>query len=435
MKKLALVMMITLFTATGFAQGKYGADSVKCVQNLSLYRDYYKQKVYDDAYKYWSVVYNICPTASERMYVDGVNLVNRKIKQNKKSPELKQAYIDTLMMVYDQRIEHFGGAGKTGKIQGRKATDMLRYLSSEPEKIFPVIDASMKDRGNNAEAGAIVTYMNTIILLEKKGLKTNTDVVEAFGSMSDVLAYNITKYEKKKTQEYYLKAQESVEGLSSPYLSCEILIEMADKNYEANQEDQAWLEKTANILDKKNCTDSPIFFTIAKKLHSTNPSSVSAEKMGVMSLKTKKYNEAIDFFKQAIEMNEDQSKSADYHIALASAYSSMGSYSSARVEAKKAASLKSGYGLPYIMIGDWIASSSSCGGEDACIQKAIYWLAVDYYTKAKSIDPSVASTANQKIATYKKYFPTKEDCFFGGTKEGDVIKIGCWIGESTKARF
>ena len=87
------------------------------------------------------------------------------------------------------------------------------------------------------------------------------------------------------------------------------------------------------------------------------------------------------------------------------------------------------------MIGDMIAGSSSCGGEDACKQKAIYWLAVDYYNRAKSIDPSVAGKANQKIATYKKYFPTKEDCFFGGTKAGDVINIGCWIGESTKARF
>jgi tetratricopeptide (TPR) repeat protein len=436
MKKLAFIMMISLISATGFAQGKYGTDSVKCVQNLSLYRDYYKQKVYDDAYKYWSIVYNICPASSEKMYVEGVNLVNRLIKKNSKNPELKEAYIDSLLMIHDQRIKYFGGPGKTEKIEGRKATYMLKYRSSQPEKILPIIEHSIQGRGNKSEAGTVVTYMNTIILLEKKGLKTKEDVVESFGRMNDILAHNITKYAaKEKIQKYYIQAEESVNGIASPYLSCDVLVEMANKSFEENQEDQAWLEKTANILDKKNCTDAPIFFTIAKKLHATNPSSVSAEKMGIMSLKTKKYQEAIDFFKQAIEMNEDQSKTADYHIALASAYSSMGSYSAARAEARKAANLKSGYGLPYIMIGDWIASSSSCGGEDACVQKAIYWLAVDYYNKAKSVDPSVTGTANQKIATYKKYFPTKEDCFFGGTKEGDMVSIGCWIGESTKARF
>lgn len=429
MKKFALVAMIALFVSTGFAQGKYGADSVKCVQSLSLYRGYYKEKLYDDAYKYWNVAYKICPASSEKMYAEGVTLVKVKIKKSAKDAALKQAYIDTLMMVYDQRIENFG---KAGYVSGLKATDMLRFMGSKPELIFPVIEFSIKEDGLKSGPGALVTYMNTLVLLEKKGEKTPEDIVKAFATVSEVIAH---KKPNPKTGKYYVQAEESVNRLASPYLSCDVLVEMANKSYEENKANQDWMEKTADLLDKKGCTDTPIFFKIAKELHTTNPSSVSAEKMGVMSLKTKKYQDAVGFFKQALEMNENEEKASDYHIALASAHSSMGSYSAARTEARKAAKLKSGYGLPYIMIGDWIASSSNCGGEDACAQKAIYWLAVDYYNKAKSVDPSVTSTANQKIATYKKYFPTKEDCFFGGTKEGDMVSIGCWIGESTKARF
>lgn len=423
--------MIALFFTTGNAQEKYGADSVKCVQNLSLYRDYYKQKMYDDAYKYWHIVYKICPASSERMYVDGTNLIEYKIRKAS-TDAAKNAYTDTLLMVYDQRIANFG---KEGFVLGRKGTDMLRYMSDQPQKVYDVLAKSIELQGKNSEAGAIVSYMNALVLLEKAGVKTPADVVDAFGKMSDYLAYNITKYNGKPTQEYYIKAQESVESVSNSYLSCDILVEMAKKNYEGNKTNQEWMERTADILDKKGCTDAPIFFTIAKNLHATNPSSVSAEKMGIMSLKTKKYQDAVDFFKQALDMNQDDSKTADYYIELAQAYSSMGSFAAARTNARKAAEIKSGYGLPYIMIGDMIAGSSNCGGDDACAQKAIYWLAVDYYTKAKSVDASVAETANSKIATYKKYFPTKEDCFFGGTKEGDTIEIGCWIGESTKARF
>lgn len=431
MKRLAIVAITLLIAFQGEAQEKYGADSVKCVQNLSLYRDYYKQKMYDDAFKYWHIVYNICPASSERMYVDGTNLMDYKIKKAA-NEEAKQAYIDTLMMVYDQRIENFG---KEGFVLGRKGTDMLRYRSDQPEAVFNTLGKSIELQGNSSEAGAIVSYMNALVLLEKAGTKTTADVVSGFGKMSDILAYNIKKYEGKNTQSYYIKAQESVEGLASPYLSCDILIEMANKNYEENKENQEWMERTADILDKKGCTDAPIFFTIAKKLHATNPSAVSAEKMGIMSLKTKKYQDAVDYFKQALEMNKQEDKKVDYYIELAQAYSSMGSYAAARTNALKAAELKSGYGLPYLMIGDMIASSTSCGGSDACAQKAIYWLAVDYYVKAKSVDPSVSETANSKIASYKKYYPTKEDCFFGGTKEGDTVEIGCWIGESTKARF
>ncbi len=167
------------------------------------------------------------------------------------------------------------------------------------------------------------------------------------------------------------------------------LIKMANEGYEQNKADASWMERTANILDKKGCTDAPIFFTIAKELHASNPSSVSAEKMGIMSLKGKEYGAAENFFQQAINLAQDETKKADYYIELAQSQSSAGKYGPARTNARKAASLKSGWGLPYLMIGDMIAGSSSCGGEDACKQKAIYWLAADYYAKAKSIDPSV----------------------------------------------
>lgn len=418
------------FATTSFAQ-KYGEDSVKCVQNLSLYRDYYKQKMYDDAYNYWNIVFKICPASSERMYVDGVNLMRYKIKKAKGDAALKKAYIDTLWMVYDQRKANFG---KEGYVDGRKATDMLRYINDQPEVIFPVIESSIKERGLKSEAGAVVTYMNTLVLLEKAGKKTASDIVEAYGTAGQILGHNISKYKGKKSEEYYLKAEESVNQVASPYLSCEILIKMATDNYESKKDDLGWKERTADILDKKGCTDDPIFFTLAKDLHTNSPSALSAEKMGIMSLKNKKYNDAVEFFKQALEMNEDQSKEYDYHIELAQAYSSIKSYGAARAEARKASQLKPNEGLPYIMIGDMVASTTGCG-DDACKQKAVYWLATDYYIKAKSIDGSVAAKANAKIASYKKYYPTKEDCFFGGTKEGDSVELGCWIGESTKARF
>ena len=431
MKRLGLLMIVALMAGSSFGQ-KYGADSVKCIENLSLYKGYYKQKMYNDAYTYWKVAYDICPASSEKMYVDGVNLLRRREKKAKMQ-EQKDQIIDSLITVYDRRKENFGS--NKGRVDGRKGTDLLRYKSDQPELPFAVLESAINEGGNYAEAGTIAGYMTAAVLMAKADKKTPEDVVKIFGQLSDILAHNIAKYEGKKTQAYYIKAQESVNDLASPYLSCEVLVKMANDGYEKNKSDAAWMERTAEVLDKKGCADATIFFTIAKEMHASNPSSVSAEKMGIMSLKNKEYGPAETFFQQAIDIAQDETKKADYYIELAQAQSSAGKYGAARSNARKAASLKSGWGLPYLMIGDMIARSSSCGGEDACAQKSIYWLAVDYYTKAKSIDPSVTSKANGKIDTYKKYFPTKEDCFFGGTKAGDSVSIGCWIGESTKARF
>ena len=32
-----------------------GEDSIRCIRNYSLYREYYKQKIYKDAFPYWRI--------------------------------------------------------------------------------------------------------------------------------------------------------------------------------------------------------------------------------------------------------------------------------------------------------------------------------------------------------------------------------------------
>ncbi|MDC0004948.1 tetratricopeptide repeat protein, partial [bacterium] len=106
MRKLGLLMILALMAGSSFGQ-KYGADSVKCIESLSLYRDYYKQKMYNDAYKYWKVAYDICPASSEKMYVDGVALLKRREGEAKTEAQ-KSAIVDSIITVYDRRKENFG---------------------------------------------------------------------------------------------------------------------------------------------------------------------------------------------------------------------------------------------------------------------------------------------------------------------------------------
>ncbi|MBQ5582842.1 MAG: hypothetical protein IIU68_05780, partial [Bacteroidales bacterium] len=84
MKKVTLVffsLVAILFGSVDLsAQGKYGADSVECIKYLSYYREYFKQKAYDDAIPNWRKAYQYCPaTASQNMIIDGTTLVRRLI--------------------------------------------------------------------------------------------------------------------------------------------------------------------------------------------------------------------------------------------------------------------------------------------------------------------------------------------------------------------
>ena len=57
MKKITLIVFSAILMVLGSnlasAQGKYGADSAECIKYLSYYKEYYKQKDYDDALRNW----------------------------------------------------------------------------------------------------------------------------------------------------------------------------------------------------------------------------------------------------------------------------------------------------------------------------------------------------------------------------------------------
>ena len=56
------------------------------------------------------------------------------------------------------------------------------------------------------------------------------------------------------------------------------------------------------------------------------------------------------------------------------------------------------------------------------------------FEKAKS-DPSTASKAAQAIATYSKYFPTKEERFdLPKEFKGTTFFVGGWVNVTTRIR-
>jgi hypothetical protein len=101
--------------------------------------------------------------------------------------------------------------------------------------------------------------------------------------------------------------------------------------------------------------------------------------------------------------------------------------------ARQAAKSDPGNGEPYLLLGDAIASMVGSCADSPLQGREVYWLAADYYQRAKAIDSGVASKANTKISQVKKSYPTIDDLFTYGINEGKEITVKC-IGETTKAR-
>jgi len=108
--------------------------------------------------------------------------------------------------------------------------------------------------------------------------------------------------------------------------------------------------------------------------------------------------------------------------------------STARDYARLAIEPNPASGEPYVFIGYLYAMSANNCGNNEVEKNSVYWAAVDKFIKAKSIDPSVAEECDRNIGIYSKYYPSKEEIFFQGLKEGDNYTVKCWINETTTVR-
>lgn len=427
MKKLALILIGLTFSLMSFSQGKYGAtpqDSITCIENL-IYKDYMENDP-KLALKLWKVAYRVCPASQKSLYINGVKLYEN-LAEKEKDPVKKEAYLDTMFSIYDQRIEVFG---QKCYVLGYKGQSMLVHRTDQKEETYNILKESVEGCGNKTQAGTVVAFMFATINLEKEGKITAEDVVAVFEKLSGICAAN----KDSKYADKYAQAQEKIESVTSPYLSCEVLVPSAEKNFEANKENVDWLRNSVKLLKAKKCYEAPVFSKIAEAYFKLEPSAEGAEGMGKLFLGKKDYDKAIEFFKKAADMADNDEEKAQYNLSIAEAYLYAKSYSSARTYAQKAASLKSGWGEPYMVIGDaYMYSASSCDDGELGRYGA-YWAAVDKYSKAKSMDASVASEASKKIARASASYPETKDVFFYSKKSGDSYTVGCWINETTTVR-
>lgn len=418
--------------------GKYGQDSAKCIMNLSLYREFYKQwkasgyksPSVHDAIGPWRWVFNNCPEASQNAYIDGNNMMEFFVKKSK-SDEEKAKYVDTMMMIYDQRIKYFG---REGYVLGRKGSDLIKNMPQDYEKAYHIFKKSVELRGNKSESFVLVYYFRTVTKMVESEKLEKIAIVEAFDQLSGIIDYNIKAYSNDpKPLSAWKNVKGNIDLVFEPYATCEDLIPIFAKKFNETPDDVELLKKITSMLDSKDCTDSELFLETSVKLNELEPSPTSSFMIARMLYKKHEYEEAVPYLEEALQM-EDQNKKADVFLLLATVYRQEDNFPKARTYARSAIDLRPDDGRAYLLIGDMYASSASECGDNDLTRKVAYWAAVDKYYKAKSVDPEVADDAKNKIRTYSKYFPGSETIFFYDLGEGDSYTVGCWINETTKVR-
>ena len=422
--------MMTIGSVSLFGQGRYGADSAECVKYLSYYKEYYKQKNYDDALPNWRKAFKICPpSANQTMLVDGTTLIRQLINKNKSNSVYKDALVDTLIRIHDLRAENFPKYATTAI--NNKGLDMVNYLQDEPKALYDGLKSVISANKENSKPQFFLFLFNAACSLYESGVLSSDDVLNDFGVAMSYM-------DKMPANDDTQKIRTDIENLlaTSNVASCDRLIELFTPRFDATPNDKALVSNIIMMLSSaENCTDNDLFFRAAKSLDELEPTHISAHFLYQIYQSNNEIDLALQYLQEAIDRTDsDQAQDALYYYEMSSVCFNNNMDIKAVQSAKKAIELDPSLaGKSYVIMAN-VWAGLDCPGNEID-QRAPLWVAVDYLVKAKNADPTLADTVNPLIAQYSKYFPDQAEAFMFNVLDGDSYTVSCGgLTETTKVR-
>lgn len=432
------------FAQTGASDGSqygHGEDSVRCLKNISIYTEYVKTNNFKDAYTPWKAVFNETPWVRVSVYTNGAKILRGLIAAEKDAAKQKQ-YFDELMKVHDQRIQYLDKLNSIvknpttkGSIIGMKAHDYFTMGGKDMKEAYKLFKEAIELEKEKADYFVLQEYMDVAARIMKKDESYKEQFIQDYLKAAEVADAALKAASKPKDQKMLKVAKDNIDAffINSGVATCDNLQAIYAPKVEQNKTNLDYLKQVISVMQMLGCTEQEAYFAASEAAHAIEPTAATAVGCGYMYYKKGDMDKCIDYFDQAINLEQDPIEKADYAYKTAAILFSKKQLSKAKQYALKSISLNGENGKPYILIANMYASSPNWSDE-AALNKCTYFAAIDKLQRAKSVDPSVAEEANKLIGTYAAHTPKDADLFFLSLKKGDTVTIGGWIGETTTIR-
>lgn len=427
MKKLTVVILTfaaMLVGTHGFAQGKYGADSAQCITNLSFYKEYFKQKNYDESIPSWRKAYKLCPpTASQNLLIDGTTLLRRLITKNAKDAEYQAKLVDTLLTIHDTRAQYYPKYAVTA--YNNKGQDLHNYVK-DAQKLYDGYEGIIANNQADTRATILLFDMQAAIDLFQEGKLDAETVINAYQRNSDLLENVKPDNDAEKEQIANVKNDMGSLFAGSKVASCESLVELYTPRLAADPENLQLAQSIVKTMSMtEGCDNNDLFLQAVTTMNKLDPSASSSYYLYRLHGARGNVKEAIVYMENALASDDvEDTRKADWTYELATFCFKNGESARAFEYASKvAAENESLAGKAYFLIGN-IWGSTRCGGDEIS-RRAPYWVACDYMNKAKAADASLTDEANRYISQYSVYFPETAEAFMYDITKGQSYTVVC----------
>lgn len=442
-KNLTLALLFAV-PALGLAQDdtKYGAtqeQQILCKEALSVYKNYKKQKDYPEAYQQWEKACEVCPEGvQESLYSDGVTFLKNEIKTAKKAGDDARITVlaDSLMWAYDKRMELFPATKKKPNnrchILGRKASDFFKYNKTEAIAAYDMFKESIECVGAKSSASVLSGYYVTSFYSMKALNKVdkeqgNARKVQMLTDYLMLVDYANTAIAnangKEKTIKSYTSAIENIQKTFVTIAQCDEMVPVLQASIDAAPEDMELKKKVLSLLVERECTENDLFLPVATAVYEIEPSAAAAYAIGIGYAKQSNFSESFKYMEEAVSYCDSCADQQTYLLKAGQIASALKKSNTARRYARQVLAIDPNNASAYMLIGDAIAGASKACDDGAIGKRAVYWLAHDFYARAKNMDSSLAETADKKMRNMAKQFPTIDEIFALGLSAGSKFTV------------
>jgi tetratricopeptide (TPR) repeat protein len=410
---------------------RYGETREARIENakkLNFLRDAVQMKNWNEAAVYVKDLMTDAPASTMNIYIWGATVYKNKVARAR-SVAQKNILVDSVMLIYDRRAEHFGtDQTRKADILQRKAVDYVALNPMDGAGVRKFYKDAVDASGGGAASGTlIVAYFQQL--------------VNGFKSFDIAAADLLTEYERltpmMETAEETPRNNFNTLFASSGAASCDVLEELYKNELAPDPENIDVLTKAFNLMSMIDC-QSDFYVQVAEKYYSKTPSTPTAIRLATVFENRKEYTKALTYLNEILPTEADPIAKANIYVRIAASELGASRSSAAASAARSAIALNADNGFAHMFLAEaYIAGSAGCGGFHA---QTVFWLAYDELARARQAfagDEAQTARIDARMGNCRANFPTFEEGFMyvDGYADGKSHHVSCgWISGTTTIR-
>ncbi|MEZ7816845.1 MAG: hypothetical protein QMB07_01765, partial [Flavobacteriales bacterium] len=294
---IAFVIPLNIFAQNDLKYGDTENKQILCKEALSVYKSYKTQKNYSEAYDQWEKACAVCPPqVQEALYQNGSTFIKYEIKEAKAAGDLvrQAALVDSLMWVYDMRMELFPSTKKKPNnrchVLGRKASDYYSFNKDSIQVAFEMFKECIECLGSKSSATVLMKYystgLRTMVQVNKEnkeeGLLMKSQLLTDYLMLIEYadIAINANIGNEKAIKNYG-SAKTNIQKNFNKIANCEEMVDVLQSRIDANPDDIDLKRKVLSLLVNRECTENDLFLPVATAVYEFEPSHEAAFAIGM----------------------------------------------------------------------------------------------------------------------------------------------------------